>query len=161
MAIRDSKELGSNLIKIAKRLLENQRLCKLLKNTDLDPFIHDDFADTLPLLHQNVLVVPKVNEDENNTESKIAVVYTTGKVDSGNIEFKNLRISVFIYIPLTEWIINDENLRPFLIMSEIEQSLKNKRINGIGVMKYNGFDLNLLTNTMSCYKMEFDIDVFN
>jgi hypothetical protein len=31
------QELGPNLIKIAKKLLANQDLCKLLVNTDLDP----------------------------------------------------------------------------------------------------------------------------
>jgi hypothetical protein len=31
------QEIGPNLIKICKKLLANQNLCKLLINTDLDP----------------------------------------------------------------------------------------------------------------------------
>ena len=68
---------------------------------------------------------------------------------------------ILVYTTLDTWIINDENLRPFMIMSEIEKSLKNKRINGIGTMKYKGFDLSTLTDKLSCYQMVFYIDVFD
>ena len=64
-------------------------------------------------------------------------------------------------MPLSEWILNDINLRPFLIMTEIEKSLKNKKIESIGTIDYSGFELELVTDIMSCYRMSFSIDVFN
>ena len=70
-------------------------------------------------------------------------------------------MELLIYTPLSTWIINDENLRPFLVMSEIEESLKDKRMNGVGTLKYKGFEIQTLTDTLSCYKMEFLIDVFD
>lgn len=160
MAIRDSKELGSNLFVIAKRLLQNQNLCKLLINDNENP-LDIEIEDTLSLLNKNIKVVPKIQEEEFNREGKIALVYPYGATNEQNSEFKLLRFHVLIYTPLDTWVINDENLRPFLVMSEIEKSLKDKRINGIGTMRFKDFELTTLTDKLSCYKMEFSLDVFN
>lgn len=160
MAIRNSKELGSNLFIIAKRLLGNQLLCRLLVNTDSDPMARE-VTNILSLLHKNIVVVPKVDEEDFNEDSKLALIFPEGDVNDSNGEFKNLSFEILVYVPLSTWIVNDENLRPFLIMSQIEESLKDKRINGIGVMKYYGFNLTTLTDKISCYRMRFEIDVFN
>lgn len=161
MAVRDCQELGSNLFKIALRLLNNQRLCKYLKYTDANPLDNPDFKNPVKeILHHNIKVVPLVNVDENTTEGTICVVYDSGEVNS-NAEFDDIFLSVLIYTPLREWQINDMNLRPFLIMSEIEKSIKNKTIDGLGKLKYNGFKLKLVTDDISCYQMLFSLDTFD
>lgn len=160
MGIRNSRELGSNLFIIAKRLLQNQRLCQLLVNGDKDPLARE-VSDTLSLLNKNIVVVPKVDEKEFTHEGKLALVFPRGDINDSNEEFKDLTFDVLVYTTLDTWIINDENLRPFMVMSEIETSLKDKRINGIGTMRYHGFDLTTLTDKISCYQMRFTIDVFN
>ena len=160
MAIRNSQELGSNLFLVAKRLLENNRLCRLLVNSNMNPLdipINNSFS----LLNKNIKVVPKIDESEFNQESKLALVFPRGSLNDDNEEFKVVEMHILVYTTLDTWIINDENLRPFMIMSEIEKSLKNKRINGIGIMKYKGFDLSTLTDKLSCYQMVFYIDVFD
>lgn len=162
MGVRNSKELGANLFQIAKRLLSNQSLLKYLKCTSADPLEHDNIENPFEtVLHNNIKVVPLVDEDEFNSESKIVVVFEGGEVESSNTEYVELSLDVLVYVPLSQWQINDINLRPFLIMSEIENSLKNKRVEGLGVMNYHGFDLSLLTDKTSCYKMRFSFDVFN
>lgn len=163
MSIRNSSELGANLVKMSNLLLQNSRLCRLLKFTDEDPLsneIHPKEPEKKRILHKNIKVVPLVNEEENDTESTIVLVFNEGNI-SDNREFKNLFFDVMIYVPLSEWTLNDINLRPFLIMSEIEKSLKNKRIESLGTIDYLGFNLHLITDIMSCYKMRFSIDVFN
>lgn len=160
MAIRNSQELGNNLFLVAKRLLENNKLCRLLVNSNMNPLdipVNNSFS----LLNKNIKVVPKIDESEFNQESKIALVFPRGNLNDDNEEFKIVEMHILVYTTLDTWIINDENLRPFMIMSEIEKSLKNKRINGIGVMKYKGFDLSTLTDKISCYQMVFHIDVFD
>lgn len=161
MSIRNSMEIGENLFKIANLLLSNTRLGRLLKYTDKSPFSeeHEDVPQK-SLLHNNVKVVPLVKEEETNTESVIVIIFNEGEVQD-NKEFKNLFFDIMVYTPLNEWILNDINLRPFLIMSEIEKSLKNKRIESIGTIDYLGFSLSLVTDIMSCYKMRFSINVFN
>lgn len=160
MAIRNSKELGDNLFKIATHLLTNQNLCRLLVNDDKDPLARE-VKEPYQLLNKNIVVVPKINEEEFDRESKIAIVFPYGERNDSNKEFKNLRLDVLVYTTLDTWIINDTSLRPFMIMSEIETSLKDKRINGIGVIEYENFELTTLTDKVSCYRMVFTINVFD
>jgi hypothetical protein len=163
MAIRNSNELGINLVKMANLLLENSRLRRLLKYTDQDPLsktLHEEI-DKKTVLHRNIKVVPLVNEEEENTESTIVLIFNTGDIDDNNKEFKNLLFDVMVYTPLNEWIINDINLRHFLIMSEVEKSLKNKRVESLGTIDYRGFGIHLITDIMSCYRMRFAINVYN
>lgn len=160
MGVRNSKELGDNLFKIAERLLSNQLLCRLLVNDDKNP-LEREVKEPFSLLNKNIVVVPKINEDDFNRESKLALVFPYGEINNDNAEFKNLKFDILVYTTLDTWIVNDKSLRPFLIMSEIETSLKDKRINGIGVIQYNSFELSTLTDKLSCYQMRFTIDVFN
>ena len=117
--------------------------------------------DTFSLLNNNIKVVPRIDESEFNEEGKIALVYPRGSINDSNSEFKSIEFHILVYTVLDTWVINNENLRPFLVMSEIEKSLKDKRINGIGTMKYEGFELTTLTDKLSCYQMIFNIDVFD
>lgn len=161
MSIRNSLEIGENLIKIATLLLSNSRLCRLLKYTNQEPF-----SETLPdvsqkeILHKNIKIVPLVKEDETNTESVIVIVFNEGVVED-NREFKRVSFDIMVYVPLSEWILNDENLRPFLIVSEIEKSLKDKRIQSLGKINYKGFEVSLVTDILSCHRMKFELDVYN
>ena len=161
MSIRNSIEIGENLFKIANLLLDNSRLCRLLKYTDTEPFSEE--KSDVPkqnILHNNIKIVPLVKEEETNTESVVAIVFSEGVV-ADNREFKRVSFDIMVYVPLSEWILNDINLRPFLIMSEIEKSLKNKRIESLGNIDYKGFEVSLVTDVLSCHRMRFEIDVFN
>lgn len=161
MAIRNSAEIGENLFKIANHLQDNDRLLRLLKYTDQNPFSKDKpEVDKNSIFQKNIKIVPIIKESDNDTESALAIVFKKGIIDS-NIEFKNIYFDILVYVPLSEWILNDINLRPFLIMTEIEKSLKNKKIESIGTIDYSGFELELVTDIMSCYRMSFSIDVFN
>ena len=161
MSIRNSIEIGENLFKIANLLLKNSRLCRLLKYTDAEPFsdTHEE-VDPKTILHNNIKIVPLVKEEETNTESVVAIVFNEGVV-TDNREFKRVSFDIMVYVPLSEWILNDINLRPFLIMSEIEKSLKNKRIESLGTINYKCFEVSLVTDVLSCHRMRFEIDVFN
>lgn len=163
MSIRNSSELGKNLLLIIEKLAESQKLLRLLKYTNNDPFIKDiDHPDLNPssLLNENLKVVPLVNEKSDNTESTVVVMYNSGTV-MDNKEFKDLQLDVLVYVPLSEWVLNNTALRPFLIMTEIEKAIKGKRIESLGTINYNGFEMVLVTDIMSCYRMSFNINVFD
>lgn len=162
MSVRNSKEIGDTIVKIVLKLAESDRLLRLLKYTDENPF-DETLHENVPLssvLHKNLKIVPLVNETEDDTESTVVVLPTKGEVEENN-EFKEISFSILVYVPLSKWIINDTSLRPFLIISEIEKKLKNARVESLGTIKYLGFSFNLITDIMSCYKMEFVIDAFN
>ena len=162
MAQRNSGELGQNLFTIATRLLNNNNLCKYLKYTNDEPLNNPEIVNPIKtVLHNNIKVVPLVNAEENSTESTVVIIFEGASLNYENTEFNGIKLAVLVYTPLREWLINDINLRPFAIISEIEKTLKGKRIESLGTLKYHGFELDLLTADMSGYKMEFTFDVFS
>lgn len=81
------------------------------------------------------------------------MVYVSGAHRiTGNGEFKNVKILVDVFVPLTQWFIQDTNLRPFAILGEIQSSLDNKTINGLGKISGGDFDLNFVTDESICYQ---------
>lgn len=162
MVQRNSGELGINLYNIAQRLVNNSTLCKYLKYTNDDPLNNPDIENPIKdILHKNIKIVPLVNVEEHNTESTVVIVFDGVSLNETNTEFNSVKLTILVYTPLREWQINDINLRPFLIISEIEKTLKGKRIEGLGKLMYHGFELELLTANISGYRMEFDFDVFS
>jgi hypothetical protein len=158
------QELGPNLIKVAKKLLKNQDLLKLLINTDLDPLNkekHPDIIDGSTILHKNIRVIPLLQAEEVTTESTIVLLFRSGTPNSTNAENENLSLLVSVYCPFKEWAITGDTMRPFAIMSEVRKSLQNKRINGLGEIRYEGFNVSNLSTEMGCYMMEFYINAFN
>ena len=159
------QEFGPNLIKMAKRLAENQNLCKLLVNTDKDPLnpaIHKDIENTDDLLGKNIRIVPLVTPDDETTTSKVVLVYSGSYLSEENINFshENITVLTYVYVPYKEWLIAGDSVRPFAIMAEVRKSLQNKRINGLGEIRYEGFDLSSLTNQMGSYILRFTIGAF-
>lgn len=162
--VKYGQEIGINLIKIAKKLLDNQDLCKLLVNTDLDPLnpnTHPNNIDGISLLHKNVRVVPLVTAEDQTTESKIVLLFDEGEVNRSNSDNENLSLLINIYCPFKEWSITGDTLRPFAIMSEIRKSIQDKRINGLGEIVYRGFNVSTLTEEMGSYMMRFAINAFS
>lgn len=46
-------------------------------------------------------------------------------------------------------------------MGEILKSLNNKVINGMGRLKHVGFELNFITEEISCYEMTFSMEDYD
>ena len=161
--VRDLAEMGENLQKIFKRLQANQNLLKLLYYTDKDPLNQPDLTEEQikkEVFEKLIKIVPRVGP-EDTAQSLISLRVVRGRPVNSNNEFENTAISVEIFTPLTQWLIKDESLRPFKIMGEIKKSLKDKTINGMGIIKYTGYDLNFLTDEISAYEMTFNIQVYD
>lgn len=159
MAVRNSAELGPILFKVAKALVTNSKLCQLLVNLDNNPF-EKEIKNPYELINNNILLVPEVNKNDFTSASKICIVLDRGDVEE-NKDFKELSLNIIIYTPLRSWVINDLALRPFSIMGEVEKTLKNKRLESLGKIKYNGFELVSVDDNLTGYNMAFTLDVFN
>lgn len=158
------QELGPNMMKICKKLLDNQNLCKLLVNTDLDPInpnLHGDDIDTLELFGKNIRAVPLVTSEDETTASKVVLVFSGSEVTDDNNMAEGITLLCYVYTPYKEWLIAGDQLRPFAIMAEIRKSIQNKRINGLGEIRYEGFDISSLTNQTGSYLMRFRIVDFS
>lgn len=161
MKVRQLQEMGSNLQNVVKRLLANQNLLKLLYYTDKDPLNGEDINQEIikkEIFEKLVKIVPRVGaEAKEGAQSIVAFRVIRGRKVHSNTEFQNIVLAFEVFVPLTQWIIKDESLRPFLIMSEIQKSLEGKVVEGLGRFEFGGFDLNFLTEEMSCYEMIFNI----
>ena len=157
MAIRNSREIGENLQKIVSRLMANDNLVNLLYYTDKDPLSNPPLSQEQKqkeVFDKLIKIIPRVGPKETAT-SIIAIRVVKGSLDPTNSEFRNIRVEIETFVPLTQWYIKDSNLRPFAIMGEIEESLSGKSINGLGKMEGGDFDLNFLTDEISAYEQHF------
>ena len=162
MGVRNCREIGENLQKIVTRLMANDKLVNLLYYTDKDPLSQPPLTDEQKkkeIFEKLIKVVPRVGPKEN-AKSIIAIRVVSGNKITSNTEFRNVKISVEVFVPLTQWIIKDTNLRPFAILGEIEESLDGKKINGLGEMKGGNFDLNFLTEEIGAYEQTFWITAY-
>ena len=157
MNVRNCSDIGVNAQYIVKRLLANQNLLKLLYYTDKDPLSHDDLTQEQiqdEIFEKLVKIVPRVGPKET-AHSIIAIRIARARGLASNNEFKNVNISVEVFVPMTQWIIKDTNLRPFAIMGEVQKSLNGKKIEGLGKLTGGDFSLNFLTEEISAYEQTF------
>ena len=157
MNVRNCTDIGVNAQYIVKRLLANQNLLKLLYYTDKDPLSHDDLTQDQiqdEIFEKLVKIVPRVGPKET-AHSLIAVRIARARGLASNSEFKSVNISIEVFVPMTQWIIKDTNLRPFAIMGEVQKSLNGKKIEGLGKLTGGDFSLNFLTEEISAYEQTF------
>lgn len=163
MPVRNCAELGINLQKIVKRLMANNNLVKLLYYTELDPLSKPALSDSEKqekIFEKLIKVVPRVGPKEG-AESLIVVRIVRGSSNLDNSEFLDIQICIEIFTPLTQWIIKDSNLRPFAIMGEVSKSLKGKTVDGLGKISGGDFELNFLSEEISCYQQTFFITTYD
>lgn len=163
MATRNLADMGTNLQKIVKRLQANQNLLKLLYYSGKDPLSEDDINDSKiknEIFEKLIKIVPRVGPKET-AQSVLAIRVVRGRSNEGNDEFRDFEIDIEVFVPLTQWIIKDSNLRPFAIMGEIHKSLNNKTIDGLGRMVGGNFQINFLTEEIGCYEMVYYITSYD
>jgi hypothetical protein len=163
MSVRNCAELGVNLQYIIKRLFANQNLLKLLYYTDKDPLAGEDLtAEQIQneIFEKLIKIVPRVGPKET-AHSIVAVRVARGQGLAQNNEFRNVVIGIEVFVPLTQWVIKDSNLRPFAIMGEIQKSLNGKKIEGLGKMVGGDFALNFLTEEIGAYEQTFMITAYD
>lgn len=157
MNVRDCADIGVNAQYIVKRLLANQNLLKLLYYTDKDPLSHEDLTPEQiqnEVFEKLIKIVPRVGPKET-AHSIVALRIARARGLASNNEFKNVMISLEVFVPMTQWIIKDTNLRPFAIMGEIQKSLNGKKIEGLGKLTGGDFSLNFLTEEISAYEQTY------
>ena len=163
MAVRNSREIGENLQKIVKRLMANDNLVNLLYYTDKDPLSQPFLTEKQKqeeVFEKLIKVIPRIGPKET-AHSIISIRVVKGNKIASNTEFKDVKIAVEVFVPLTQWMIKNTNLRPFAILGEIEESLEGKTVNGLGKIRGGDFELNFLTEEISAYEQTFWITSYD
>lgn len=160
--VRNCREIGENLQKIMKRLMANDNLVNLLYYTGKDPLNqpHLTEEEKKELIYEKLIkVVPRIGPKET-ANSIVTMRVANGTKLESNTEFRNIKIVIEAFVPLTQWIIKDANLRPFAILGEIEESLEGKTVNGLGKLEGGDFELSFLTEEICAYEQTFWITAY-
>ena len=97
--------------------MNNQRICRLLKYQNENPFDENlPDVDGLDLIHKQICIIPKIPEPAGDERSFLTIFFDKYIVNTQNPDFKLSTIRFDIICPFNEWIVNDSNLRPYLIM---------------------------------------------
>ena len=163
MGVRNCAELGENLQKIVKRLLANDELVKLLYYEQDNPMGQSALsAETKEqeVFEKLIKTVPRVGTKDTAKSVIVVYVQKAGKL-SGNKEFRNVRILVDVIVPLTQWYIRDTNFRPFAILGQVQSSLDDKTVNGLGKISGGDFELNFVTDDVICYQQVYEITEYD
>jgi hypothetical protein len=161
--IRNLREIGPYLQKIVTRLQSNQNLLKYLYYTDKDPLANQDLSKKQiqeEIFNKLIKIVPRVGPKET-AKSLISIRVVNGHQNDANNQIEDLSVAIEVFVPMTQWIIKDENLRPFCIMGEIQNSLNGKNIDGLGRVHGGDFAVNFFTDEISCYEMTYSFSLYD
>lgn len=154
--------MGTNTFKIANKLMQNQKICRLLKYNVRDPFNPDrPNVDGLDLLHKQILIVPKIYDDSTEEMSYVTAIFDDFVVNQLNPDFKISTIRFDIACPYDKWILDESSLRPYLIMEEIDKMFNQGKLAGIGNLQFYRADNLTLSPWIGGYSMKYKINEFN
>jgi hypothetical protein len=162
MSQRRFAVMGDNTFKILNKLVNNQKICRLLKYQVRDPF-SDNYEDVdgVDLLNRQILAVPKVFDASTEKMSYIVAVFDNFVVNQFNPEFKISTVRFDVACPYDEWVLDENSLRPYLIMQEIDNMFNQAKLSGIGNLQFHRADMLTLSPQIGGFSMEYKINEFN
>lgn len=145
---------GDNLNVIANRLLESDRLIKLLTRngsdvlTDDRPVTDEERAEAM---RTNIGVIPVIDKDiEVNTFIAVQITDIVPTIQGLTYNF------VFDILCNTEvWNLDGYNQRPYLIMNELDQLFSNTKMKSLGPATFLGATSLKINEKMLGYTMMF------
>lgn len=162
MSQRRFAVMGDNTFKILNKLVNNQRICRLLKYQVRDPFSNKyEDVDGVDLLNKQILAVPKVFDASTEKMSYIIAVFDNFVVNQFNPDFKISTVRFDIACPYDEWLLDENSLRPYLIMQEIDNMFNQGKLAGIGNLQFHRADMLTLSPQLGGFSMEYKINEFN
>lgn len=147
-----------DLFSIVQKFIENKNLNKLLYYQTKDALKKEDLTSeqTVSLIHKNIRVVPKlpVEEEEN---SYIIITFDSFVTNANNPEFRDNVITFDIICHLDNWLMENYQLRPYMIMGEIDKMLNKKKLNGIGTVNFLSANQLLLSSELAGYSLMYTV----
>lgn len=135
---------------IVKKILNNQRLCKMLYYTQKDCLQADDLTptQTLSLIDNQIKIVPKLDIDP---ECPIYIIITFNNFSPNmtNPEFRDCLINFDILCHPDHWNLGNFQLRPHKIAGELDAMFNGHKLTGIGEIQFiDGHNLILNSQLM-------------
>ena len=147
-----------DLFKLIEEMVSIEDLKKLLYYNSKDCLSRDNITDeqTMSLLHNQILVVPKIQID-GEKKSTIIVTFDNYTTNSNNPEFRDNIIVFDVLCPMDLWVLDGYNLRPYRIMGEIDKMLKKKKLSGIGRVDFVSANQSLLSDELAGFTLMYRV----
>lgn len=154
--------MGTNAFNVANKLMQNQRLCRLLKYSVRDPFNPEyPNVDGVDLLNKQIMIMPKIFDDSTEKTSYIVAMFSHFTTNAINPDFKISTVRFDVACPYDEWVLNEKSLRPYLMMQEIDNMFNGAQMSGIGTLQFVRAESIVLTPQIGGYSMLYQINEFN
>lgn len=118
---------------IIKKIMENQRLLKMLYYTERDCLNGPDLtgAQIVSMLDKQIKIVPKINI-EPECPIYIIVTFDNYTPNATNPEFRDCMINFDILCHPDHWNMGNFQLRPHKIAGELDAMFNKQKLTGIG-----------------------------
>lgn len=147
-----------DIFNIVDKMLNNENLKKLLYYPVKDAYRQPNLSQeqTIGLVHKNIRVVPKLQIDEE-VESYVIITFDGFTTNANNPEYRDNIITFDIICHLDSWVMENYQLRPYLIMGEIDGMLNNSKLNGIGTIDFIGANQLLLSSDLAGFSLTYRV----
>ena len=147
-----------DLFKITEKFIENENLKKLLFHQSKDALDQECLTDaeTIGLLHKNIRVIPQLPIDEE-VMSYVIVTFDNFTTNAKNPEFRDNIITFDVICHLDTWVMNNYQLRPYMIMGEIDGMFNKKKLNGIGTVEFMSANQLLLSGELAGFTLMYRV----
>ena len=147
-----------DLFKIVQKFINNEKLKKLLFYPVKDALDRKDLTseETLGLLHKNIRVIPKLQVSED-VQSYIIIGFDGFITNAKNPEYRDNIITFDVICHFDSWVMENYQLRPYLIMGEIDGMLNKSKLNGIGTVEFIGANQLLLSSDLAGFSLTYRV----
>ncbi|MEK4008337.1 hypothetical protein [Paenibacillus sp. FSL H3-0333] len=143
-------------------LIDNQNLCKLLEYPVDDPFQEADIEESDTLLYNKIFPYPKVPKVETKKSSSLCIFFDDFRIGSSNRGTKEGTIIFNIVVHNDLWRMTGTGmLRPYSILSEIDQIFNNERVMGIKKLQFDKARFLYVNENYSGYQVSYSITSVN
>lgn len=151
-------EIGEAIGKMAVKLSQDQELIRLLTDMSTNPLDEEkpDIILNIDFINGRIRTVPNV--DTTKLKESTVVVLPTYGYTGENSSFSIVSLDIDIFNPTDKWSINAPIQRPYYIMSRIKSLLDNSRVTGIGTLRFDSFESNIIDSETSLHTMRFIVD---
>ena len=132
---------------IVNRILENERLCKMLYYSSADALKRRELTEEekLSMFGKNIKIVPKLTVD-NEVLQYLCIGFSNFITNPTNPEFRDHTIEFDIVCHFDQWTLGDFALRPYKIAAELDTMFDKKKFAGIGLLEFVGATPIMLTD---------------
>lgn len=147
-----------DLFKLVQQLVANEKLKKLLFYQTKDALSRPSLTseETLGLIHKNIRVIPKL-EIEEEVEAYVIITFDNFTTNANNPEFRDNTITFDIICHLDNWVMENYQLRPYMIMGEIDGMLNKKKLNGIGEIDFISATQLILSSELAGFSLAYRV----